>query len=56
MMLVLPILLVVAMSAMGGELVGALFEFPTGTLAATAALILFAISYVIAVKVSDINV
>lgn len=56
MMLVLPILLVIAMSAMGGELVGALFEFPTGTLAATAALILFAISYIIAVKVSDINV
>ncbi len=56
MMLILPILLVVAMSAMGGELVGALFVFPTGTLAATAALALFAVSYIIAVKVTDINV
>ncbi|MBQ8577876.1 MAG: type II secretion system F family protein [Clostridia bacterium] len=56
MMLILPVLMVVAMSAMGGDLVGALFEFPTGTLAATAALVLFAISYIIAVKVTDINV
>ena len=55
MMLVLPILLVVAMSAMGGELMSSLFEFPRGTMAATAALVLFAVSYVIAVKVSDIN-
>ncbi|MBQ7982851.1 MAG: type II secretion system F family protein [Clostridia bacterium] len=55
MMLLLPVLLVVAMSAMGGELMSALFEFPRGTMAATAALVLFAVSYVIAVKVSDIN-
>ncbi len=56
MMLILPLLLVVAMSAMGGDLVSGLFEFPTGTLAATIALILFAVSYIIAVKVTDINV
>ncbi len=56
MMLLMPIVIVVAMSAMGGEMTESLFTEPSGHLAATAALVIFAVSYVIAGKVSDIKV
>lgn len=56
MMLVMPIVIVIAMSAMGGGLLDALFTTAVGHVAATAALIIFAISYVIALKASDITV
>ncbi|MBQ8509977.1 MAG: type II secretion system F family protein [Clostridia bacterium] len=56
MMLILPVIIVVAMSAMGGELMSALFTTSTGHLAATASLALFAVSYIMATKVSNINV
>lgn len=56
MMLVLPVIIVLAMSAMGGELMESLFTTSTGHLAATAALALFAVSYIIATKVSKIDV
>lgn len=56
MMLILPIVIVVAMSAMGGGLMDALFTTAAGHAAATVALILFGISYAIAVKASDIKV
>lgn len=55
MMLIMPVIIVVAMSAMGGGLLDALFTTMTGHLAATAALAIFAVSYVIAVKASDIK-
>lgn len=56
MMLVMPIIIVIMMSSMGGGLLDALFTTAAGHLAATAALILFGISYVIAVKASVIEV
>ena len=55
MMLIMPVIIVVAMSAMGGGLLDALFTTMMGHLAATAALAIFAVSYVIAVKASDIK-
>lgn len=56
MMLILPIIMVLAMSAMGGGLLDALFETPQGHLAATAALAIFGLSYWLASKASNINV
>jgi len=55
-MLVMPIIIVVAMSSMGGGLMEALFTTWTGHLAATAALVIFAISFILAVKGSNIEV
>ena len=55
-MLILPIIMVVMMGSMGGELMGSLFETAAGHLSATAALVCFAVSYVIASKVSNIDV
>lgn len=56
MMLIMPIIMVVAMSAMGGELLESLFTTSAGHLAATAALVIFGISFALAVKSSDIEV
>lgn len=56
MMLLMPIIIVLAMSFMGGELLEALFETTRGHLAATASLVLFVLSYILAVRASDINV
>lgn len=56
MMLVMPIVIVITMSAMGGGLLDALFTTAAGHAAATAALIIFAVSYVLALKVSKIEV
>lgn len=56
MMLVLPVVMVIAMSSMGSGLTDALFTTLLGHAAATVALIIFAVSYIIAVKSCDINV
>ncbi len=56
MMLIMPIIMVVMMSAMGGDLMSSLFETWSGHLAATAALVLFVISYIMSSKISNINV
>lgn len=55
-MLIMPIVIVVAMSSMGGGLMDALFNTMVGHLCATVALIIFGISYVLAVRSSDIQV
>ncbi|MBD5552397.1 MAG: hypothetical protein HDQ96_14705 [Lachnospiraceae bacterium] len=56
MMLVMPIVIVVAMSFMGGDLLEALFTTTAGHLAATISLIIFGVSYVLASKASDIEI
>lgn len=56
MMLLMPIVIVVVMSSMGGGLLDALFTTVVGHIAATIALVLFAVSYVIATKASIIKV
>lgn len=55
MMLLMPIIIVGAMSVMGGGMMSALFETAVGHVAATAALIIFAVSFVIAAKATDIR-
>ena len=55
-MLIMPIIIVIALSAMGGDLLGALFTTGIGHLAATVAIICFIISFVISQKVTDIKV
>ncbi len=56
MMIVMPVIIVVAMSGMGGGLMDALFSTMVGHLVATAAIVIFAASYIYAVKVSDVKV
>lgn len=56
MMLVMPIVVVGMMSVVGGGLLDAAFTTAIGHLAATAALILFVISFIMAVKFTDIEV
>lgn len=56
MMLVMPIIIVIAMSAMGGDFMEALFTTFAGHAAATVALLIFGFSYAFAVKVTDITV
>lgn len=56
MMLVMPIIIVIAMSAMGGGLLDALFTTMAGHFAATVALIIFGVSYILAAKAGDIEV
>jgi tight adherence protein B len=55
MMIVMPVIIVVAMSGMGGDLMNALFTSAVGHLAATVSLIIFAVSYIYALKVTDIK-
>ena len=55
MMLVMPIVIVVMMSGMGGGLLDALFTTALGHLAATVALVIFIISFVMAVKSTEID-
>lgn len=55
-MLIMPIVIVVAMSGMGGGLMDALFNTMVGHLTATVALAIFALSFVLAIKSSDIEV
>lgn len=56
MMLLMPIVIVVAMSFMGSGFMDALFTTLAGHLAATVALAFFGISYALAAKASDIKV
>lgn len=56
MMLLMPVIMVVMMSAIGGGLLDSLFTTMEGHIAATIALIIFGVSYVIAVKASDVSV
>ncbi len=56
MMLVMPVIIVIAMSAMGGGLLDALFTTTVGHLAATVALVIFGVSYVLASKAGNIEV
>lgn len=55
-MLIMPIIIVILMSSMGGGLMDALFKERVGRLAATVALVIFGISFVLAYKASDIEV
>lgn len=55
-MLLMPIVIVIALSVMGGSLLNALFTTTSGHIAATVALIIFAVSYVLAVKSTDITI
>lgn len=56
MMLVLPLIIVVVMSAMGGGLMDSLFTTFTGRIAATVGVVCTFASYVIATKVTEIEV
>ena len=56
MMLMMPIVIVVAMSFMGSGFMDALFTTLAGHLAATVALLFFGISYALATKASDIKI
>ena len=56
MMLVMPIVIVIMMSCMGGGLLDALFTTVVGRLTATIALVLFVISFIMAMKFTDVEV
>lgn len=56
MMLILPLIIVVVMSAMGGGLMDSLFTTLTGRLAATVGVVCTFASYVIATKATEIEV
>jgi len=55
-MLIMPIVIVVALGALGGQLMANLFETATGHVAATVALICFVVSFAISQKVTNIKV
>jgi tight adherence protein B len=55
-MLIMPIIIVIAMSSMGAGLTDNLFNTMVGHVAATIALIIFGLSYVLAVRSSNIEV
>lgn len=55
-MLVLPLILIIVMGAMGGGLMDSLFQPGSGRVAATVGLICTLVSYVIATKVTEIEV
>jgi hypothetical protein len=55
MMIVMPIVIVVAMSGMGGGIMDSLFNTMLGHIVATFSLIIFTASYIYALKVSDIK-
>ncbi len=56
MMLVLPLVLIVVMSSMGSDFLGALFTTAIGRAAATVGVICTFVSYVIAVRATEIEV
>ncbi len=56
MMLVLPLVLIVVMSAMGSDFLGALFTTATGRVAATFGLVCTFASYIIAVRATEVDV
>ncbi len=55
-MLLMPVIIVIFMSAMGSGFMDSLFTTAVGHVVATVALILFALSFVIAIKATDIEV
>lgn len=55
-MLVMPIVMVIFLSAMGGDMMSALFTTFAGHAAATVALMLFVVSFIMAIKFTDIDV
>ena len=55
-MLVMPIIVVVMMSAIGEGLLDSLFTTMTGHITATVALVLFVASFIMATKFTDVNV
>lgn len=55
-MLVMPVVITLAMSSMGGELMAALFTTGVGKITATAAIIIFLIAFFLAQKMSKIDV
>ena len=55
-MLIMPVVIVVAMSAMGSGFMDSLFNTLSGHICATVSLIIFAAAYVLAVKSSTIDV
>ena len=55
-MLVMPVIIVVLLSVMGGGFMDALFTTAMGRVAATIALVLFVISFILARKFTDIDV
>lgn len=55
MMIVMPIIIVIAMSKMGDGLLDALFTTMAGHIAATVSLLIFIASYLYALKASDIK-
>lgn len=56
MMLLMPIIIVLTMTFMGGELLESLFTTIEGRLSATVSLIIFAVSYSLSVKLTSIDV
>ena len=54
-MLVMPIIIVVALSALGSGFMDTLFTSWTGHIVATVALLLFLLSFVIAIKATDVE-
>lgn len=56
MMLVMPLIIVIAMSTMGSGFLGALFTEPSGRVAATIGVVALGVSYVLASKAVDIEV
>ena len=56
MMLVLPLVLIVVMSSMGSDFLGSLFTTAIGRLAATVGVICTFVSYIIAVRATEIEV
>lgn len=55
-MLIMPILIVGAMNFMGGDFMNALYTTRIGSIISTVALIMFVVSYLLARKISDIDV
>ena len=55
-MLVLPLVLIVVMSSMGSDLMGGLFTTLTGRIAATFGIICTFVSYVIAIRATEVDV
>jgi tight adherence protein B len=52
----MPLVIIIMLSCMGEGLMDSLFTTAAGRLAATVALVLFVISFVMAMKFTDINV
>ena len=56
MMLIMPLVIVIAMSAMGSGFMDSLFTTTSGRIAATIGVISMIVSYVLAMKATNIDV